>query len=138
MNKLKRFRAENNLLAKDLAAYLGVSKGYVSRMESDADPLPQNQLRKLLNNDRGWDTSALTNEDSIRSVSAVATDNGTAVASLGSINNRMSGRNELNEAVMKAQIDSLKKEVELLRNSLDEEKQRSERFLRLLENSMMK
>ena len=65
MTELKAFRKVNNLLQKDIADFLGVSREFVSMAESGKAPLPYNHLRKLLDNDRGWDVSMFTGDVSV-------------------------------------------------------------------------
>lgn len=57
---LKEFRIVNNLTQTDLGDYLGVQKGFISKIENGKDKLPEAKFRKLLNNPYGWDTSMLT------------------------------------------------------------------------------
>ena len=62
----KRFMFEQKIKQKDLAEYLGLSKGYISLVISGDRPLSEENLRKLINNPFGWNTSILTgdsNED---------------------------------------------------------------------------
>lgn len=64
MVDLKAFRRKNNLLQKDLATYLGISREFISMVESGKAVLPRNHIGKLLNNDKGWDTSAIQEQES--------------------------------------------------------------------------
>jgi transcriptional regulator with XRE-family HTH domain len=57
---LKEFRIVNNLTQTQLGDYLGVQKGFISKIENGKDKLPEQKFRKLLGNPYGWDTSALT------------------------------------------------------------------------------
>lgn len=57
---IKKFIRQNNILQKDLAEYLNISKTQASFLANDKISIPPKHLHKLLNNDRGWDTSALT------------------------------------------------------------------------------
>ena len=56
---LKEFRIVNNLTQTELGEYLGVLKGFISKIENGKDKLPESKFRKLLNNPYGWDTSML-------------------------------------------------------------------------------
>lgn len=56
---LRKFRIQNKLLQKEIADYLGVSRNFISIIESGKSSLPREQWQKLVNNDQGWDTSAL-------------------------------------------------------------------------------
>ena len=61
----KRFMFEQNIKQKELVDYLGVSKGYISLVISGQRQLSEENLRKLIHNPFGWDTSILlgTNEE---------------------------------------------------------------------------
>lgn len=56
---LRKFRIQNKLLQKEIADYLGVSRNFISIIESGKSSLPREQWQKLVNNDQGWDTTAL-------------------------------------------------------------------------------
>ena len=60
MADLKAFIYVNNIPQKDIAAYLGVSKGYISQTISGKKELSEGNLSKLVNNPYGWDVSMLT------------------------------------------------------------------------------
>ena len=62
---LKEFRIVNNLTQTDLGDFLGVQKGFVSKIENGKDKLPESKFRKLLSNPNGWDTSMLTQPTSV-------------------------------------------------------------------------
>lgn len=61
MIDLKSFRKVNNLTQSVLGEYLGVQKSYLSQVESGKNKLSKEKLSKLIHNDKGWDTSMLTN-----------------------------------------------------------------------------
>lgn len=58
-NQFALFRKENNLYQKDLAAYMGVTIGFISAIERGESKLPEEHLQRLLANDRGWNTEKL-------------------------------------------------------------------------------
>lgn len=60
---LKEFRIVNNLTQSALGDYLGVQKGFISKIENGKDKLPELKFRKLLNNPYGWDTTMLTQSE---------------------------------------------------------------------------
>lgn len=62
MIDLKGFRWDNSLTQADVAAFLGVSKPFISRIESGKDLLPEDKLSMLRNNEKGWNIAKL--EDS--------------------------------------------------------------------------
>lgn len=56
---LTAFRQRNGILQKDLADYLGVSRGYISMVESGRSRLSRENLDKLYENPYGWDLDDL-------------------------------------------------------------------------------
>lgn len=60
--KLEDFLYKNRLKSSDLVEFWGVSKGVVSQILNGTTKLPTKRLELLLNNDRGWDVSMLTEE----------------------------------------------------------------------------
>lgn len=50
----------NELKQIEVANYLGVSRGFISQVVAGTRPVPENMLNKLINNNKGWDTSLLT------------------------------------------------------------------------------
>lgn len=63
MERLRQFRKINGLTQDNLGDYLGIKKSFLSRIEGGKEKMPADKFRKLLNNDKGWDTSMLI-EDS--------------------------------------------------------------------------
>lgn len=61
MIDLKGFRKINNLTQLELGDFLGVQKAFICAVEKGRNKLPDDKLSKLLKNDKGWDTSMLTN-----------------------------------------------------------------------------
>lgn len=62
MMRLKEFRELNNLLQTDIGDYLSISKSFVSQVEKGKVKLPREKFNLLLNNNKGWDTTPLTEE----------------------------------------------------------------------------
>lgn len=60
---LRQFRKDNGLKQGAIAEYFGVKRSFISRIENGVDPLPPARLEMLLNNDRGWKTDALLQEE---------------------------------------------------------------------------
>ena len=56
---LKEFRIVNNLTQTELGDYLGVLKGFISKIENGKEKLPEPKFRKLISNQNGWDVSML-------------------------------------------------------------------------------
>lgn len=59
MNRIAIFLRQNGLRQVDLARFLGVSEPSVSRMAKGLNNPSEENLRKILSNDRGWDVSML-------------------------------------------------------------------------------
>lgn len=59
MADLKLFRKQNNLTQDELGEYLGIKKSFISRIENGFHKLPLEKLSKLLDNNLGWNVSAL-------------------------------------------------------------------------------
>lgn len=59
MADLKLFRKQNNLTQDELGEYLGIKKSFISRIENGFNKLSQEKLSKLLENNLGWNVSAL-------------------------------------------------------------------------------
>ena len=57
---LKQFRVVNNLTQTELGDYLGIQKGFVSKIENGKEKPPQAKFQKLLENPHNWDISMLT------------------------------------------------------------------------------
>lgn len=61
---LKMFIGVNKITQKQLADYLGITEASVSRAVNGKSTLSNARLRKILENDKGWDTSMLAEEGS--------------------------------------------------------------------------
>ena len=59
MSRIKEFLKENGIKQKELAAYLGVTEPSVSRMVNGVNNPSEDNLRKIMENPYGWDTSML-------------------------------------------------------------------------------
>lgn len=114
MVNLKEFRKANGLKQEDLVDFFGVAKSFISQVENGKSKLPDGKLNELLNNKKGWDVSMLQDNPSI---SANASHNSKASISIHA-------PREDNGAV----IAALKKELEILREQLAEEKKRSAQY----------
>lgn len=62
---LRSFVFFNEISQKELADYLGVSKGQMSKLVSGTAKLKKGQLTKILNNDKGWVTDFLVGAEPI-------------------------------------------------------------------------
>ena len=59
MIDLREFRRANHLTQDELGEYLGIKKSFISKVENGKEKLPDDKFQKLVNNDRGWDTTYL-------------------------------------------------------------------------------
>lgn len=116
MIDLKAFRKSNHLRQDDVADYLNVTRGYISMVENGLSKLSEDKLLSLLANTNGWDTSALTGS----TITARASGNSSASVHIGS------GES----------MPALLKEIELLREQLAEEKQRSAQYWEMIQKLM--
>ena len=115
MIDLKRFRKVNGLLQKDLADYLGVSREFISMMEIGKTPLPYGHLSKLLGNENGWDVSML-----------VADGGGDHILQNG-------GEHNIGKIEGDAEVSALQKEVEMLREQVEELRAEKARYWEMIE-----
>jgi len=58
-DRLTLFRRLNRLTQDELAAFLGVTRSFVSQVENGRVDLPFAMRQRLLENDRGWDVTPL-------------------------------------------------------------------------------
>lgn len=74
MADLKQFRKQNNLTQDELGEYLGIKKSFISRIENGFHKLPQEKLSKLLENNLGWNVSALLTSNESEDVYSTSTN----------------------------------------------------------------
>lgn len=113
--ELKEFRMANGLKQNELAEYLGVTRSFISQVESGHSKLPTNVLTKLLENPYNWDTSMLMNERGTTMINAQAVGRGNATMHVGD------------------DSSALRRENELLREQLAEEKRRSAQYWEMIQ-----
>lgn len=59
MADIKQFIEDNNLKQVEIARFLGITEGSVSKMVKGLTSPSAVNLQKLLDNDRGWETASL-------------------------------------------------------------------------------
>jgi transcriptional regulator with XRE-family HTH domain len=106
---LKEFRIVNNLTQTELGDYLGVLKGFISKIENEKEKLPEPKFRKLLENPFGWDTSMLTKSEVATEVKPVAES-----SLVGYLERKVTDQDALIRELYQ-QIGALEKELELAR-----------------------
>lgn len=119
MANLKEFRIANKLLQKEIAEYLGISRNFISIVESGKANLPREQLEKLIANDKGWDISALAHSQD---------NSGNTIRQTGDSNVATIGRSET-----AGDSRTLERENELLRDQIAELRAEKERYLAIIE-----
>lgn len=112
----KEFLHSNRLKQVDVAKYLNITEASVSRFAKGVASPSKENLRKLVNNPYGWDTSSLTGS----TITANATGKGIASVSIGGGDN----------------VSHLLKEIEMLRAQLEEEKKRSAQYWEMIQKLM--
>ncbi len=128
---IKVFRAVNRLTQSELGYYLGVTKSFVSRVESGKENFGPEKMERLLNNDMGWDVTMLTADSVV----------GDIIGNKGSLTIDHSKRLDVGagkkEMGLLIKIAELSKEIEQLKERLaDKDAQIQEerkRFMDLLE-----
>lgn len=63
MANIKDFIADNNIKQVDLARFLGINEASVSKMVNGLTRPSKANLQKMMDNDRGWDTSSLVRSE---------------------------------------------------------------------------
>ena len=125
---LKAFRKANKIKQEVLADYLGVSRGYISIVETTDSKLSDEKVAMLLANDKSWDTSMLIQSETSPNISVNASGNGMASVSI-----KKTSVSVHENIVLQGEVEKLKKEVELLTAQLQEEKERSNQYWELIQ-----
>lgn len=112
MIDIKQFRKRNKLKQEELAEYLGVTRAFISMVETGASKLPTEKLNLLVSNPYGWDISTLING----SIYAGNNNAGDVNVQIGQ--NRASGdAHAPGDSSMKIAV--LEKENEMLREQIE-------------------
>ena len=105
---LKAFRKANKIKQEVLADYLGVSRGYISIVETTDNKLSDEKVAMLLANDKSWDTSMLIQSETSPNISVNASGNGMASVSI-----KKTSVSVHENIVLQGQVEKLKKENNL-------------------------
>lgn len=116
MIDIKEFRKRNALTQEQLAQYWGVKTSFISFLENGRSKLPKEKLTKLLNNPNGWDTSMLVE-------SSAPIINGDHIEQNG-------GRGNIGKIAgdSSAEIAALRRELEIIRQQLQETKEQNQKY----------
>lgn len=126
MIDIKGFRKKNELTQDQLGEYLGVKKSFISMMESGKANVPKEKLTKLLNNSNGWDTSMLVE-------SSAPIINGDHIEQNG-------GRGNIGKIAgdSAAEVAALRRELEIIRQQLQETKEQNQKYWAMIVKLMEK
>ncbi len=116
---VKGFLKANNLKQVDLAKFLGVSDVAISNAVKGKSSFSEENLSKLLKNDKGWDTSMLTNATHVGDNRVTA-----KVAGNGSVSTNINYGSD--------ECAVLKERIKYLENSLAEKERLIEEKERLI------
>lgn len=119
MMDVKGFLKANNLKQVDLAKFLGVSDVAISNAVKGKSSFSEENLSKLLKNDKGWDTSMLTNATHVGDNRVTA-----KVAGNGSVSTNINYGSD--------ECTVLKERIKYLENSLAEKERLIEEKERLI------
>jgi transcriptional regulator with XRE-family HTH domain len=119
MMDVKGFLKANNLKQVDLAKFLGVSDVAISNAVKGKSSFSEENLSKLLKNDKGWDTSMLTNATHVGDNRVTA-----KVAGNGSVSTNINYGSD--------ECAVLKERIKYLENSLAEKERLIEEKERLI------
>ena len=122
---LRKFRLANNLSQPEVADYLGVGKAFISQVERGVSKLPLDKYARLLQNDKGWDTSMLT-EPTTQHFTANASGNASA-----SVNYNEKRSEE--SAVLRVRIESLEEQISQLKDMLAREQALNQKYWEMIE-----
>ena len=125
---LKSFLIFNDVSQIELAEYLGISKGQMSKLVSGIARLQPEQLEKILNNDRGWNSEFLTNPMwADLEAGKLISDGGVAIQQNGKRNNigQVNGSGD--------EMAALRRENEMLRAQVEELKAQNEKYWKMIE-----
>ncbi len=123
---LKAFRKANKLTQANLAEIIGISRSFISLIESGVSKLPDKYLQTLLTL-KEFDTSMLKANTPLTNISARASGNSSARVSIG---------NTRNDDRITVELAIAKSEIESLRSQLSEEKQRSAQYWEMIQKLM--
>lgn len=122
---LRKFRLANNLSQPEVADYLGVGKAFISQVERGVSKLPLDKYARLLQNDKGWDTSML-NEPTTQHFTAKASGNASA-----SVNYNEKQSEE--SSVLRVRIESLEEQISQLKDMLAREQALNQKYWEMIE-----
>lgn len=124
---LKEFRKANNLKQEELAQKIGVSRSFISQVESGHSKLPTNILQTILNNSYGWDVSMLIEEGSIINNQSGTHIGGNNTVTMGAGNCALEKENA-----------SLRRENEMLKSQLEKVEAEKQEYWEMIKKLTMR
>ena len=110
MTTIKQFLDVNDLKQVEVARYLSIGESFMSQLVKGSRPIPRNLLKRILENDLGWDVSMFQGER--RSIETG--DNASGVIVNGyNTNSPIDNRHYYSDSpdVLRAQIDLLDERI---------------------------
>ena len=118
MIDLREFRRANHLTQDELGEYLGIKKSFISKVENGKEKLPDDKFQKLVNNDRGWDTTYL-------------------YVGTGDHIHQNGGKNNIGKITYDSENEALRRENEILRQRIEEMMKRNEEYWEVIRKYLM-
>jgi transcriptional regulator with XRE-family HTH domain len=129
---LKEFRIVNNLTQTELGDYLGVQKGFISKIENGKDKLPEPKYRKIIGNPFGWDTTMLTRLE----VSQSSTGDNTIQVTGNNVDmrniNQSLAKDEKKVAELEKRVAELTKDKEMLQAMIEKLQAQMSKLLEMM------
>ena len=125
MADLKGFRKANKLTQDAVAAYLGVSKTFICQIEKGVNKFPKEHLNTLLNNNKGWDITLLSEyapeqtSEQITDTTEQPTEDVVVIST--QVLEEMSAQRQLTEqalALVQEQLEAKQETIEAVREQL--------------------
>ena len=111
MTTIKQFLEVNDLKQVEVARYLSIGESFMSQLVKGSRPLPKNLLKRILENDLGWDVSMFQGD----SRTVETGDNASGVIVNGdNTNSPIDNRHYYSDSpdVLRAQIDLLDERIQ--------------------------
>lgn len=124
MTDFQLFIDANGLLKKSIAEYLSVSNAFITQLCNGSRTLPEDKLAQIKAN-TDWDTSMFKQANLSTSIKAV-----------GRSRIELNSRNVYAPAEESHSVLVLKKEIEMLKAQLAEEKERSAQYWEMIQKLM--
>ena len=115
MIDIKQFRKRNKLKQEELAEYLGVTRAFISMVETGASKLPTEKLNLLVSNPHGWDTSMLINGSIYAGNNNSGDVNVQIGQNLASGDSHAPGDSSMKIAVLEKENEMLREQIEFMK-----------------------